>query len=86
MLICLCFFSSNFKPHFHTEEKTQTVGSKFSLCTQMLSFAMSEVSFCKIAGVHPKSIWNKPDGTFDLKELQELLQHQHDPHQYYTRF
>ena len=46
---------------------------------------MSEFSFCKIAGVHPKSIWNKPDGTFDLKELQELLQHRHDPHQCYTR-
>lgn len=39
----------------------------------------------QIAGVHPKMIHNKSDGTFDLKELEELLQHRQDPHQCYTR-
>ncbi|KAK7507191.1 hypothetical protein BaRGS_00001126 [Batillaria attramentaria] len=38
-----------------------------------------------LAGIHPRSVTNKPDGTLDLAELSRKIRNRYDPHYPWTR-
>lgn len=42
------------------------------------------VSNVQIGGLHPRTIPNKPDGTFDLDVLEDGIRPKDDPHQPWT--